>query len=402
MKMKKRNQKQYFLVLLILAVLFIASILRSPITSLGPLIPMIREELGVSNALVGFVNTLPLLAFGLFSPFVPALARRLGMEKVLLLAMLVLSFGIFLRGTGGISVLLFGTFLVGIAIAVGNVLMPGLIKLSFPYRVGLMTGFYSVSMNIFGALASGLSIPITNIEGIDWRSSMQVWSILALIAMLLLILRLPANRETNSLPSKVNNQPTNALFKSKVAWAVTIYMGLQSFIPYSLFTWLPDILLVKGFAEEQTGWFIALFQVGLIPATFLVPLIAFKFKHQSYLALLSGVLFFIGLLGITFISSNLIMLCLLITGVGAGTAFSLAMLFFVLRTNTIEESSQLSSMAQSIGYMIAAIGPIFLGLVAEWTNSWNTPLLILMLASVGIAMCGFVAGKSEKVIVKQH
>ncbi|WP_059105746.1 CynX/NimT family MFS transporter [Shouchella shacheensis] len=392
---------RYYLFLLLAAVMVIAATLRSPLTSVGPLIPILRKELEVSNALIGMVNTLPLIAFGLFSPFVPIFSIKLGMEKTLLISMFILSIGTFIRSLGGISMLLFGTLLVGIAIAVGNVLMPGLIKLSFPYRIGLMTGLYSVSMNVFGALASGISVPLANVEFLDWRNSMQIWSVLSFLAIIILLLRLPAILSGNKkVPGQVKSQPPNHLFKSKIAWAVTIYMGLQSMIPYSLFTWLPDILLEKGFNQEDAGWLIALFQVGLIPTTFVVPIIASKLSHQRVLAFVSGLFFFFGLLGIALISSQLIIVFLLLTGIGAGTTFSLAMMFFVLRTSTVTESSQLSSMAQSIGYALAALGPIFLGVIAEQFHGWTVSLVILMFVSLLIAFFGTIAGRNETVSVK--
>ncbi|WP_054710410.1 MFS transporter [Bacillus sp. JCM 19041] len=391
-------QDRYYTILLFLAILIIAATLRSPITSVGPLIPFIREDLGVSNTIVGFVNTLPLLAFGLFSPFIPGISRKTGMEIMLLIAMIVLSTGIIFRSLGGTSMLLTGTVLLGLGIAVGNVLMPGLIKLSFPYRVGVMTGLYSVSMNVFGALASGVSVPIASLEMFTWRNSMQVWALFSLIAVVILILRLPEIRSSNKkVPGKVKSQPSTPLYKSKIAWAVTLFMGFQSFIPYSLFTWLPDILISKGFDESEAGWLMAIYQVGLIPATFIVPIIAAKMQSQRLIAFLSGLLFFFGLLGVSFTSSNAIVLFLILAGIGAGTTFSLAMMFFVLRTNTVAESSQLSGMAQSVGYMIAALGPILLGSIAEWTQGWSIPLVLLMIVSLCISLFGLVAGKDQKV-----
>ncbi|GGK08767.1 MFS transporter [Lentibacillus kapialis] len=392
-------KQRYYTVLLLFAIVVIAATLRSPITSVGPLIPFFREELEASNSMIGLVNTLPLLAFGVFSPFVPKLSGKFGMERTLLMAMVLLSLGVFSRSLGDIALLLFGTLLVGIAIAVGNVLMPGLIKSTFPYRVGLMTGLYSVSMNLFGALASGVSVPIASIPPLDWRYAMQIWGVLSLMAVVVLLMRLPAIRSSGKkVFAEVKGQPPTALFKSKIAWAVTLFMGLQSFIPYSLFTWLPDILVTKGFNESEAGWLVAFFQVGLIPANFLVPIMAARMNGQRFIACVSGLLFFFGLLGVWLTSSNVIIAFLMLTGVGAGTTFSLAMMFFVLRTSTVSESSQLSSMAQSIGYIVAALGPFLLGSVAEWTNSWTVPLLILMLVALCIAALGTIAGTNQKIM----
>ncbi|MFC4403867.1 CynX/NimT family MFS transporter [Gracilibacillus xinjiangensis] len=396
------TKQKYYTFLLILAIILIAATLRSPITSVGPLIPFFREELEASNALIGLINTLPLIAFGLFSPFVPKISSKFGMEITLLIAMFLLSIGVFIRSVGDFTILLSGTFLMGIAIAVGNVLMPGLIKASFPFRIGLMTGFYSVSMNIFGALASGISVPVASVPGLDWRNAMQIWSIISFLAVLVLLLRLPAIKDSRKkVFVEVKGKPSTAIFKSKIAWAVTLFMGLQSFIPYSLFTWLPDILMTKGYSEGESGWLMAIYQAGLIPTTFLAPIIAAKMKSQRLIGCISGLLFFFGLLGISFTSSNVIVAFLILTGVGAGTTFSLAMMFFVLRTNTIEESAQLSGMAQSAGYLIAALGPFLLGTIAEWF-SWSIALDILMVVALLIAFLGTIAGKDEKVNVESE
>ncbi|GIO18938.1 MFS transporter [Oceanobacillus oncorhynchi subsp. incaldanensis] len=395
---KKSFAKRYYIVLLLLAILLIAATLRSPITSVGPLIPLFRGELEASNAMIGLVNTLPLLAFGLFSPFVPRISGKLGMEITLLIAMVFLSIGVFIRANGGMELLLFGTILTGMAIAVGNILMPGLIKSTFPYRMGLMTGIYSVSMNAFGALASGISVPIASISGFDWRHAMQIWSLLSAAAVVVLLLRLPARRSSGKkVFVDVKSQLSKAIFKSKIAWAVTFFMGLQSLIPYSLFTWLPDIFISKGFGESEAGWLIAIYQIGLIPTTFIAPIIAGRMQNQRLLGCSAGLLFFFGLLGTLFTSSHLIIVFLVLTGVGAGTAFSLAMMFFVLRTNSAMESAQLSGMAQSVGYIVASTGPLFLGTIADKTGGWTVPFIILMTAALIIAFLGTIAGKNEKI-----
>lgn len=394
--MTKKKEK-YFTFLLIIAVLLIASTLRSPITSVGPLIPFIREDLTAPNVLIGVINTLPLIAFGFFSPFIPSIARKFGMEKMLLAAMVVLSISVLMRSFGGMPLLLISTLFIGLSIAVGNVLMPGIIKLSFPYRIGFMTGMYSVCMNVFGALAAGIAVPLTDLDFISWRESLQVWSVISAAAVIVLIFRLPVMFLNHLKPGEVKSQSKGGLLKSKTAWGVTLFMGFQSFIPYSLFTWLPDILISKGYSESAAGWLIALYQVGLIPTTFVAPIAAGKVNDQRLYAFLAGIIFFIGIFGIRFFDEAYIPLFLFIAGIAAGITFSLAMMFFVLRTNTISESANLSGMAQSIGYFIAAIGPIALGLVADVFESWNAPLNILLLISLGISAAGLVAGRNTKI-----
>ncbi|MFS0785549.1 MFS transporter [Shouchella sp. 1P09AA] len=399
-KLHSNKKENYYTFLLLVSILLIAATLRSPMTSFGPLIPFIREDLAVSNFTIGLVNTLPLLMFGLFSPLVPKISRKTGMELMLLIAMITLTIGIIFRSLGNTPMLLLGTLLLGLGIAVGNVLMPGLIKLSFPLRIGIMMGIYSVSMNLFGALASGLSVPLAEASAFNWQYALLLWAVLSSIAVFFICLRLPVIRSSRKkVPGKVNNQPSSSIFKSKIAWSVSLFMGLQSFIPYSLFTWLPDILLTKGFSENEAGWFMALMQIGLIPATFFVPIFAAKLNNQAWVGVGAGLLFLTGLVGVALTASQLTLVFLIITGMGMGTAFSLAMMFFVLRTHSVEQSSQLSSMAQSVGYMIAALGPFFLGTIAEWTNGWTVPLLILMSAAIGISLFGYAAGKDRKIAI---
>src|SRR5699024_5062808 len=179
-----RNRQQGGLFLLV-SLLLIGSNLRAPLTSVGPLIPSIREHLDMSHTVVGSITTLPLIAFALISPFAPKLANKFGLERMVFISMLLLVAGIGLRSVTGIAPLFIGTAIVGIAISFGNVLIPGFIKMSFPFRIGITTGLYAVCMNIFGALASGISIPLANIGSFGWQGALAAWSILAVIAAVL-------------------------------------------------------------------------------------------------------------------------------------------------------------------------------------------------------------------------
>jgi CP family cyanate transporter-like MFS transporter len=155
--------------LLLIGVILVGSNLRVPLTSVGALISFIRDDLGISNALAGSITTLPLLAFALLSPFAPKIANRIGMEWTIALSLVLLIVGIAVRSISGIGFLFAGTLFIGLAIAIGNVLIPGIIKMNFPLRIGLMTGIYAVFMNVFGALGSGLSVPISSIGSFGWQ-----------------------------------------------------------------------------------------------------------------------------------------------------------------------------------------------------------------------------------------
>ncbi|MCD8829422.1 MFS transporter [Staphylococcus gallinarum] len=401
--MIKINRYKYFTILLFLAVLFIGATLRSPISSIGPLVPFFKEELGVSNSLVGLMNTLPLVAFGLFSPLIPKLSQKFGMERTLMYSMVILAIGMWLRGTGGASLLLIGTIIVGFAIAVGNVMAPGLIKSSFPQQMGFVTGMYSVTMNLVSALAAGLSVSIAVAPGMNWRIAMQIWLIVPIIAALVLVLRIPYLRSRKKkVFAEIDSEPKQSVWKSKLAWTITLFMGLQSFIPYSLFAWLPIMLTTKGFSESEAGWLVTVNQLGIIPVAFVAPIIAGRMKKQSSLALFGAGSFFVGLLGIAYLPNAAIVLYLILIGVGAGTTYSLAMMFFVLRTQDIEQSYQLSGMAQSIGYLLAAVGPVCLGMISDITGSWSVPLIVLMGVAVLIAIFGFISGQPLTVHQPAH
>src|SRR5690625_2675218 len=255
--------------LLLIGILLLASNLRAPLTAVGSLVPVIRDSLGVSNTVIGTITTLPLLAFALISPISPKIANRFGMEKTIFASMILLTIGIILRSVTGVSTLFIGTALIGIAISFGNVLLPGLIKLSFPFRIGILTGLYAVCMNIFGSIASGISVPLSNVEIMGWQGALGIWDILIVIAI---IFWLPQVKKTAELPDyDVNGQKrkTNVL-KSFTAWQITVFMGLQSLMFYTMLTWLPEILLLHGYTPSDAGWMLSLMQFSLIPLTFIM------------------------------------------------------------------------------------------------------------------------------------
>lgn len=393
------RKERYYIALLLLVIIFVGASLRSPISSVGPLVPFFSEDLGINNTTVGLLNTLPLLAFALFSPFIPKIARKHGMEVPLLIAMIFLTAGILIRGMDGTFMLFFGTAIIGMSIAVGNVLSPGLIKATFPFKVGIMTGLYTFSMNIVSALSAGVSVSVATSADFDWRTGLAMWGIFPLIAVLVLILRMPRTlEERKKVFKKIDDVPSEKLWNSKLAWAVTLYMGLQSLVPYTLFAWLPAILIEKGFTQTTAGWLMTIYQLGILPTTFIAPVIAYKFSGQRGLGVTSGLMWSVGLIGIFFMSNHwMIIPFLIITGVGAGTTFSLAMMFFVLRSKTVEQSAQLSGMAQSVGYVLAATGPLFLGMIAESAGTWDIPMVILIIISFMIAFFGYFAGRDRTI-----
>jgi len=396
------DQQKYFKTkatevgLLLAGILLIASNLRAPLTSVGSLIPAIRDSLEVSNTVIGTITTLPLIAFALISPISPKLANRFGMERTLLFSMVILAVGIGLRSVTGVSTLFIGTALIGVAISFGNVLLPGLIKLTFPFRIGLLTGLYAVCMNIFGALASGVSVPLSNINLLGWQGSLGIWIVLTLIAI---GVWMPQAKHPTSLPDYDSGEEKEKVnfWKSSTAWQITVFMGVQSLMFYTLLTWLPDILITKGFSSHEAGWMLSVMQFALIPLTFVMPVISGKMKNQMLLGMLTGLLFILGVLGLLQGSTIAVFISVILWGVACGSAFSLSMMFFTLRTKDAYAASDLSGMAQSIGYLLAAIGPVLFGSLYDLSGGWNMPLFVLLVGGAIILLCGLLAGR-DKVI----
>ncbi len=379
--------------LLLLGIILVGANLRAPLTSVGSLISFIRDDLDLSHAVAGSITTLPLLAFAFLSPFAPKLANRFGMEKTIFFSLLLLTIGLMVRSLFGTSFLFIGTIMIGMAISIGNVLLPGFIKINFPLKIGFVTGIYAVFMNLFGAFGSGLSVPIASIKGMGWKGSLAFWTLFSIIALLVWLPQLRKATES----AKVVKAPVEkgkSIWRSPLAWHITVFMGLQSLIFYTLITWLPEILQTHGYSTSAAGWMLFLMQFALIPITFIIPVTAEKLKDQRLLAGVTAIFFMAGVVGLFLGSKLLIPLSVILIGIAAGSAFSLSMIFFNLRTSNGQEASEMSGMAQSFGYLLAAIGPMLFGGLHDLFHSWKVPLLLLFLIAVIIFIAGVNAGKN--------
>lgn len=382
------------LLLLVAGIVFLAMNLRAPITAVGPVLDLIRDSLGISNTAAGILTTIPLVAFGILSPFAPRLSRKFGMELTLFFVLITLLLGLVLRPIGGMPSLYIGTVLIGAGIAIANVLMPPFVKMKFPKNIGMMTGIYSISMNITAAFAAGLSVPLsTNKYG--WQASIGVWAILGGIALLVWLPQL-RHREKPPVNDDSGVEKTS-LLRSKLAWKITIFMGLQSLLFYSIAAWLPIILQERGMTADKAGWMLSAVQFAQLPLTFIMPIIAAKMKNQLVLVWLVFVTTILGTLCILSGQMILVLPAMILFGIATGTAFSLAMMFFSLRTDTVFEAADLSAMAQSIGYLLAATGPVVFGLLYDLTGNWTWSLLLLIVAATIILIVGLGAGKNTTI-----
>jgi CP family cyanate transporter-like MFS transporter len=374
-------------VLLVLGIVLLAANLRPALTGVAPLIGQIRADTGVTNGVAGLLTTLPLLAFGLLSPIAPRVARRFGMERTLLASLLVLAVGTLLRWAGAIAALFLGTIILGAAIAVANVLLPSLVKREFPEHAGLMTSVYSTSLGISAALAAGVSVPLAQLDGIGWRGALAVWAVPALLAAVAWLPQL-GRSDHPADPSARSSPGVRDLWRSPLAWQVTLFMGLQSLSYYVTLTWLPEILQAEGMSAARAGWMLGLSQAVAIVTMFLAPMIAERRSSQRGIVVVAISVSGAGALGLLVAGSTTSTLWVVLLGLGQGASFSLALTFFALRAPDSGHAAALSGMAQSVGYLLAAGGPFLFGVLRDATGSWKVPLTLLL----AIAVCLLIAG----------
>ncbi len=392
-KEPKKRKSNHFV--LIAGIIFIAINLRPALASVGPLIEDIRASTGLSNTLLGLLTTLPLLAFGVISTLTPLFTKRFGIGGTLLGAMVLLTLGISIRLIDWVPALYLGTLLLGIAIAFGNVLLPSLTKRNFDKNSGIMTSLYSSAMAIGAATAAGISVPLTDEFQLGWRNALAVWAIPSFIALFVWMPQV--SRLKKNAPSHRFVDAMKKMGSSTLAWKVALFMGLQSMVFYIILAWLPVILQSRGHDAAFAGWMLSLSQATGIIGSLFIPYIAGKQKNQRGIVIVLVLLEIISLIGILLPQFGLIALWVSLLGIVLGGTFGLALLFLVLRSKDTEGATELSGMAQSVGYLVAATGPMLFGAIFDLTGSWDDALLSLFLFAALKLYMGLGAGKSERV-----
>ncbi|HLS08461.1 MFS transporter [Lentibacillus sp.] len=389
--------KRYNQFLLVVGIIVIAFNLRAAITSVGPLADVIGDDLGLASWSVGILTSLPLVAFAVMSPVAPKLGNKYSNEVVLIAGMVVLLIGILARSIP-MSVFLFGgTVLIGLGIAVSNVLLPGVIKERFPNRVPLMTSVYSIAMGLVAALASGVSVPLADSAGLGWEWSLAVWGIPAFAGIVIWVYFVKQRRAANEVSVHYVTASDVRMWKSRLAWEVAVFLGLQAFLYYVMIAWLPAILQNYGAGSGTAGWMLSYAQFIGLPAS-LLPVVAGKFKSQSSLTVGGCLLASAGAAGLLLGQSNVIMVAsVTLLGVSTGGLFPLSLAFLGMRTSDAQQAAELSGMAQALGYFLAALGPIMIGFLNDATKGWQIPLIMVLAVSVVMAIVGFGAGRNRTV-----
>ncbi|PDN25505.1 MFS transporter [Salmonella enterica] len=379
--------------LLIAGILMIATTLRVTFTGAAPLLETIRSDYGLSTAQTGLLTTLPLLAFALVSPLAAGIARRFGMERSLFAAMLLICAGIALRSLPSAALLFAGTAIIGCGIALGNVLLPGLIKRDFSQHVARLTGAYSLTMGAAAALGSALVVPLA-LHGFGWRGALLMLMLFPLLAFLIWLPQWRTTRSANLSSSRALHE--RGIWRSPLSWQVTLFLGLNSLIYYVIIGWLPTILISHGYSEAQAGSLHGLLQLATAAPGLAIPLILHRFNDQRWIAALVSLLCAVGAAGLWFVPGQAIIWTLLF-GFGSGATMILGLTFIGLRASSAHQAAALSGMAQSVGYLLAACGPPVMGKLHDASGSWYLPLSGVTVLAIIMAIFGLYAGRDREI-----
>ncbi|MGI0704618.1 CynX/NimT family MFS transporter [Pseudomonas aeruginosa] len=377
---------------LLLGILLIAANLRAPFTGVPPLLGSIQADFGLSTTAVGALTTLPLLAFALVSPFSALFGREYGLERVLFGALATIALGIALRSIGALWSLYVGTGIIGMGIAVGNVLLPSLIKRDFPNSVASLTGAYALSMGVAAALGSAAVVPLTHAMG--WRSALAAFLVLPVTALAVWAVQLGARTK----PASGTASPPHGgrVWRSALSWQVTLFLGLNSTIYYIAIGWLPAILLDAGLSAERAGSLHGVLQLATaVPGLVLGPILS-RMRDQRLPAAVVAGFSVIALAGLMTMPQAALAWSVLF-GLGTGAGIILGLTFIGLRTRNAHQAAALSGMSQCVGYLLAAVGPMAMGALHDALDGWRVPLgLCTGLALLAMVM-GLLAGRNRHI-----
>jgi CP family cyanate transporter-like MFS transporter len=379
--------------LALLGITLLALNLRTAVAALSPIIGFIREDIPLDSVGLGVIGMLPPIAFATSGIVAPWVARRLGLERTLVLACLAMVLGPLVRAFADSYLpLLIGTSLALAGMGFGNILLPPAVKKYFPDRIGQVTAMYATLMAISTSTPPIVATPIAEAAG--WRASFALWSVVAVSALVPWIIvtvqahkRARADRELG-IVAELPPQLMGRIGHSRVAWAITLAFLIPGLNTYALFAWMPQLLIERaGVTEVQAGALLGLFALLGFPAALIVPILASRLRNVSPIIYLGVTMFLIGYLGLLLAPSSLTWLWVACAGIGP-VLFPLCLALINLRTRSTEVSVALSGFVQSVGYAISALGPLIVAIIHDLTGGWTVPILFLM----ATCLVGIIAG----------
>ncbi|MGP3972018.1 CynX/NimT family MFS transporter [Streptomyces sp. 6N223] len=394
--------------------------LRVAVTGLGPVLPEIRRDLGMNGTVAGLLTSMPALCFAVFGVAAPRLARRHGPAAVTLAGLTATAAGLALRSLTGSTVPFLVTSALALAgTAIGNVLMPVLVKRYYPDRVGAMTGLYSMALTLGGGTGAALTFPLARAAGDSWRAGLGLWAAVAALATLpwlLVLLRpqdpvpadpppaepAPAHPTPGGTAYAVSRAPERretrppSLARSRVAWALAVFVGVQAISAYTLAGWAPQIFRDAGVPASTAGLLTAVIMGLGAPLGFVLPRLASRMPHQGPLVAVLGAFGLAGYAGLWAVPAQGAWLWVVLLGI-SNCAFPVALTMIGLRSRTSQGVARLSAFTQSIGYLICIPGPLLVGTIYEATGGWDLPLALLIVLMVAQIAVGWLAGRDRHV-----
>ena len=375
--------------LVLCAMILLATNMRAPIVALGSIAPVVKDALDISEFQIGWLGAVPMLSFAVGALISPAIGKRFGLENTLIAMIGLLTVGMIIRtAIPTWSGFLIGTLLLTLAIGFANTLAAPVIKQRTPQHIPLITGLFSLTMTTAAGIVAGVVLPLS--EQVGWQWALGGWTILGVFAFviwLFLRVRLGSSNHQAVIPAALGSSDIS-MWRTTFAWQIAIFMGLQSLLFYTVASFLPSIWVSKGLSAVSAGQMGSVFQfmapVSILSLTWLVN----RGRPIQALAVFAAVLNVVGILGVSYLSTDLAWLWSGMMGMGCSAIFTLSMMLFSMRTYTTNQASELSGMAQAVGYIIAFFGPLGTGWLHETTGSWSVPLfimLILMIVNVVIA-----------------
>ena len=350
----------------LIALVAIAGCIRSPITSVGPQINSIRDSQNLGIIQFGLLTSIPVICFALAAPL-PSLRifRKIKTEQLIVFALLALATATIFRTVGSNSLLFALTVILGVSIAILNIVTPALVRRDYPKKITTVMPIYSAVLALMASLGAGLSIPIATYFGDNWKIGISVWAIPAVLVALIWI---PLLRKAQPMPDAHENH-FKELLRSRKAWLVSLYMGVQSAMFYTQVAWMPKILIDKDYSAAQAGALFGLSTLCGFALTLILPLVFSRGEDLKLAILATSIPGIVGFLGLNYLSNNWTFPALVLIST-THAALPLALGLIAMKSPSLGATSHLSSMAQGIGYCIAAAFPILIGYTYEVSNSW--------------------------------
>ena len=380
----------------VLGIVLIGTVLRSPFTALPTILGDIAQGLGVEVSSLGILTSLPLLMFALFSAIASRLAQKIGLEHLFTYCLLLLTIGSVIR-IFNLPLLYLGTLIVGASIAIFNVLLPSMIQANQPQKISLLTTLYVTAMGISTAIASYLSVPI--IQASSWKGLILVLSLLCLVTLLVW---LPNHRHNHYLEGQQEKKSKENTLKSKSVWAIIVFGGLQSLLFYTSMTWLPTMAISAGLSNSDAALLASIFSLISIPFSMTIPSLTTHLSdgHRQIMLTIISIAGMIGISMLLYPANNFLywLAAHLLIGTACSALFPYLMVCFSLKTSSPENTAQLSGLAQTGGYILAAFGPTLFGYSFELFQSWIPAVLALLVIDIIMTISLFMVDRADKIL----